>query len=115
MAKKGWEALQKAAGGVGRPSQRAGMGQQALEEVREWSGGPPEGTVGVRRPSWRAGRDREVRKRMGGPTRGLGGVGRPCHRDGKCREVISEVQELSGVPPEGTGGVGRPSRRNGRG
>ena len=91
------------------------MGRQALEEVWEWSGVSPEGPAGVRRLSWRAGRDQEVRKSMGGPTRGLGGVGRPCHRVGKCREDISEVQELSGVPPEGLGGVGRPSQRNGRG
>ena len=71
MARKGLEALQKGAGGVGRPSRRARMGRQALEEVREWSEGPPEGPAGVRRPSWRAGSNQEVRKRMGGPLGGL--------------------------------------------
>ena len=44
---------------VGRPSQWAGSGREALMEDREWSVGPPEGLEMVCRPSRRAGSGRE--------------------------------------------------------
>ena len=38
---------------VGMPNRRSESGRQAFREVREWSGGPPEGSGLVRRPSER--------------------------------------------------------------
>ena len=59
MARKGWEALQKRVGGVGRPSRRVEMGRQALMEVWEWLGGPPGGSGSIGRPIRRDVRGRE--------------------------------------------------------
>ena len=81
MARKGWEALQKGVGGVGRPSRRDGMGRQALVEVWEWSGGPPGE---------------------------LGSIGRPIRGDVRAQEDLSEGLEGSVGPSEGPGQVGEP-------
>ena len=55
MARSGWEDI-PAAGKVRRPSLRSGRVWEALLEGWQGTGGPPEGPVGVGRPSRRAGR-----------------------------------------------------------
>ena len=65
-------------GVVGRPSQRAGSGREAVPESWEWLGGPPRGLGVVGTHSRR--------------------VGRPCLRAGSRREALLEDEETL---PEG--------------
>ena len=80
----GWgqEALQKWAGGVGRPSQRAWTGREALEKGQEGSGVPSgdPGDVGRSGNGWES--FPEGWAVSGCPPRGSGGVGRPIRWPG---------------------------------
>ena len=102
-------------GGVGRPSQRARMGREALEEGQEGSGGPPIGPGGLGRD----GRGREALLEgwewSGGPPKGQGrdgifsrvpgGVGSPFWRDWRGLEVLREGRERLVGPPRGPSGI----------
>ena len=115
MARKSWEALQKGVGGVGRPSQRDGMGRQALVEVWEWLGGPSGGSGSIGRPIWRDVRGREDLSKglegSVGSSEGSGQVGGP-EEVGRCSR---KDQLWSAISPGEPGGIGRPSRRAGTG
>ena len=63
---------------MGRPSLRSGSGREAFLEVREWSGGPPEG-LGV-----------------------VGSGPEASRRSGSGRETLPEVRDWSGGPLEGS-------------
>ena len=78
-------------GCVQRPSCWAGKGREALSEVQEWSGGPPEGCMS-QEVSHRDGRGQEVPQRA---ERG--------------REFLPECLDGSKDPLTGPGSVGRPS------
>ena len=91
---------------------------------REGLGGPQQGLGGVRRPSWRNGRDREEwkgsgvppenredkepflvgRDGLGGPSGGPGGIA----RDGRGQESTQEDCEDSEALPEGQAGLEGP-------
>ena len=86
---EGWERLRGSlevwegsgeTGGVGRPLQRAGRGQETQQEGWEGSGGPHREPGWVGRPSRMCGRSWEALPEgwdgLGGPRGGLGGVGR---------------------------------------
>ena len=115
MARKGWEALQKGARGVGRPSRRAEMGRQALVEVWEWLGGPFKGSRSIGRLIWRGVRGREDLSEglegSVGPSEGL----RQAGGLGEVRRRSCKGQEWSGFSPRELGGIERPFRRAGRG
>ena len=73
-------------------------GLEALSDVREWSGGPPECSGVV------------------GSTYGCTGLfGRPSQMSGRGREALPDVREWLGRPPGCTGVVLRPSRMSGSG
>ena len=104
---------------VGRPSLRSGSGRETFLEVREWSGGPPEGLGVFVRPSRRSGSGREwsgglleVREwseALKEVREWSEVVGRPSRRSGSDRKALPEVRELSGRPTGGLEVVGRPS------
>ena len=71
---------------VGRPSWRAGMGREALQEGEKWLGGFPEGPGGVRRIFLRTGRGREDLSEGGRGQEAL-------RRAGRFREALSESRE----------------------
>ena len=85
----------------GRSSRSSGIGQEALPEVREWTGGPPGGPGVDWMPSrwsgsgWKA--LTEVREWSVV-------VRRSSRRSGSGREALTEVQEWSGGHPGGLGG-----------
>ena len=64
-----------------RPCLRSRRDREALLKVRERSGSPTGGPVGVGRPSWRSGKGQEALT--------------------KVREALSEVWEGSGILPRG--------------
>ena len=78
-------------GRVGRPSRRAGRGQEALPESQDGSGGRP--------------------RELGGPP-GESGV---VKRAGRGWQALLEGRECLGVSPAGLGWFRRPSWRVGRG
>ena len=87
----------------------------ALEDVREWSGGPP-GCPGVfGRPSRMSGCGRET---LGDVRESLSdaGSGRETPRMSRSsREAFPDVREWSGGPPKCPGLVGWPFRMSGSG
>lgn len=96
-------------GGIGRPSlrserlsQRSGRGCEAIQQVRELSGGPLRSSVGVRRPLGGLGG-------VGGPSKGLRGVGRLYQSPGRGQKALLKVQVGSGGHPGGPEGPGGPS------
>ena len=104
---QGWAALPK------RRERSGGKGREALRKSWEWSGGPPEGPVGVERPSRRAGKGledlQEVREGSGGPRVW------PERVERLSRKTLLEDRWGSEGPPGGLGGVERPSQRAGTG
>ena len=88
---------------VGRPTWRIRIGRKALQEVWEWSEGPPAG------PGVVVSLTREVLQWSGGPPAGSGVVGRPSQRSGSHREFLREVRDWSGCYLGGPRVVGRPS------
>ena len=114
---EGWEGLGGPPGGPGVFG-RDGRGWEATRKFKSgregWEGlggppgglgGPPGGSVGVSRPSWRARRSRESlpvsREGMGRPE-GVRSLSRPSGRGYRPLPV--------GRPPGGPGGVRRPQR-----
>ena len=85
-------------GVVGWSFHSPGCGVEALQEVREWSGGPSTVT-GV----------------VGGPPGGPEMVECPSWSSRSGFETLPKVRNCLGEPPEGPEVVGRPSRRSGSG
>ena len=108
-ASRGWDALPEGRG-VGRSSQRAGRGQVALSEGGEGSGGHPGGLEGqegsgcpLRRPEdWEA-------LLSGVYYGGLGVVGSRSRWAGSDLKALPVDWDRLGDPPGGPIGVGRPS------
>ena len=82
---------------VGRPFHRSGSGRYVILEVREWSGGPPEGPGVVGKPFRRFVSGRYVIPAVwewsGGPPKVLGLVGRPSRSSGSCCDALLEVRD----------------------
>ena len=97
-------------GGVGRPSQRAVRGWEAILEVQEGSRGPPRRPRGVERPSLRALRGWESPRRARRGEEAL-----PAGREGQ--EALCKAGrgcEGSGVPPGWPEGLEGPPKGLGR-
>ena len=95
MGREGVGVPPKGLEGVGRPSHRVGMGQEAHLAERVWSEVPfRERGIG------RAGKGCEAL------TEGQERLGSPPRRPGRSLEAISEDQEGSVGPSEGPGGAG---------
>ena len=95
---------------VGRPSQRDGRGREGYGGplgVPEGVGCPSRGSVWVRRPSQRAGRDWMA-------PGGTGEVERTSQRTRSGREALAEGWQGSKGPPGGPSGVRTPFRRTGK-
>ena len=100
-------------------SQMSGIGPEALQDVRDSSGGPPlcPGVVG--RPS------KNDQEWSGGPLAWPGFVERPSRMSGSGRESLKNIREWLGtipnvrdwieVPPGCPGVVGSPSHMFGNG
>ena len=88
---------------VGRHSQKSGSGQEALLDLRDWSGKPPGYPGMVERLSRVSGNGRKtlpyVQEWSGGPPKCPGVIGRLSRMSGSCREAILEVRvTISDVP-----------------
>ena len=107
---------------VGRPSRRSGSGLESHTEVREGTGGPPEGPGGDERPSCRSGSVREALREGREWSKDIAGGSIVVSN---IQEAILEVWEWSGIPTKGPAVVGSPpggpgvverhSRRSGSG
>ena len=88
----------------------SGSGLEALPDVREWSGGPPEcpGVVGRPFRMSRSGREALPMSRSDQEALPDGRDALPKSESGP--DTLSDVRERSGVNPGCRGVVGRPSK-----
>ena len=93
----------------------SGSSRDARPNVREWSGGPPECSGVIGRPSRFFGSGREalpdVQEWSGGPPGGASVVAKPSRMSGSGRESPRVVE----MPSQFPGVVGRPLRMSGTG
>ena len=93
---------------VGRHSQRANRGLEALSNGRDGSGGPLGGSVGFGRPSRTAGKGWEALPECwdgsAGPPREPAVVDRPSWMTGRGREAFPEGREAYRDLPKGQEG-----------